>query len=96
MSSRTCSAERLVCVASVLSSSSRIRCEAPDVVGVRAGEYGRQFPERGAENLAAIDALAEQGVIRPYVCATFPLERAIEAMRMLQDRKVIGKVVICP
>ncbi len=66
------------------------------VVGVRAGEYGRQFPERGRENLAAIDALAEQGIIRPYVCATFPLERAVEAMAMLQERKVIGKVVICP
>ncbi len=66
------------------------------VVGVRAGEYGRQFPEKGRENLAAIDALAEQGVIRPYVCAAFPLDQAIEAMRMLQDRKVIGKVVITP
>ena len=43
-----------------------------------------------------IDALAEQGVIRPYVCAAFPLDQAIEAMRMLQDRKVIGKVVITP
>ena len=64
------------------------------VVGVRAGEYGRQFPERGAENLAAIDRLAVEGAIRPYVCATFPLEQAVEAMRMLQDRKVIGKVVV--
>lgn len=64
------------------------------IVGVRAGEYGRRFPERGAENLAAIDALAEAGVIRPYVCATFPLAQAVEAMRMLEERRVIGKVVV--
>ena len=66
------------------------------VVGVRAGEYGRQFPARGAENVAAIDALAASGRIRPHVFARFPLERAREALRMLEDRRVIGKVVIEP
>lgn len=64
------------------------------VVGVRAGEYGRKFPDRGRDNLDAIDALAEAGVIRPYVCQTFPLDQAVEAMAMLQTRKVIGKVVV--
>ncbi len=66
------------------------------VVGVRAGEYGRRFPDRGRDNLDAIDALAEAGAIRPYVCATFPLDQAVEAMQMLQTRKVIGKVVVTP
>jgi NADPH2:quinone reductase len=64
------------------------------VVGVRAGEYGRQFPEKGAENIRAIHAWASEGKLRPHVCATFPLEQAREAMRMLQDRRVIGKVVL--
>jgi NADPH2:quinone reductase len=64
------------------------------VVGVRAGEYGRQFPERGVENIRTIDAWASAGKIRPHVCASFPLERAHEAMAMLQTRKVIGKVVL--
>ena len=64
------------------------------LVGVRAGEYGRRDPQAGRENLAAIDKWAAEGKIRPYICAEFPLERAVDAMRMLQDRKVIGKVVI--
>jgi NADPH2:quinone reductase len=64
------------------------------VVGVRAGEYGRQFPAKGVENIRSIDAWAAEGKIRPHVCATFPLERALEAMAMLQNRKVIGKVVL--
>ena len=64
------------------------------VVGVRAGEYGRQFPEKGAENIRTIDTWAADGNIRPHVCATFPLERAHEAMRMLQERRVIGKAVL--
>jgi NADPH2:quinone reductase len=64
------------------------------VVGVRAGEYGRQFPPKGVENIRTIDAWAAEGKIRPHVCATFPLERALEAMAMLQSRKVIGKAVL--
>src|SRR3546814_16715716 len=43
------------------------------VVGVRACEYGRRFPERGAENVAAIDALAAAGRIRPHVHAALEL-----------------------
>jgi NADPH2:quinone reductase len=64
------------------------------VVGVRAGEYGRQFPERGAENIRTIDAWAAEGRIRPHVCAQIPLERAHDAMRLLQERRVIGKAIL--
>jgi NADPH2:quinone reductase len=64
------------------------------VVGVRAGEYGRQFPERGAENIRMIDGWAAAGRIRPHVCAQIPLERAHEALRLLQERRVIGKAVL--
>lgn len=64
------------------------------VVGVRAGEYGRTFPGRGRENRAAVDALAAEGKIRPHVHATLPLARAVDALRLLQARAVIGKVVL--
>lgn len=64
------------------------------VVGVRAGEYGRRDPEAGKKNIETIDKWAAEGKIDPYVCATFPLEKAVEAMRMLQERKAVGKVVV--
>jgi len=64
------------------------------IMGVRAGEYGRRFPEKGAENIAAIDRLAAEGRLRPYIGARFPLSQAVEAMRVLQERKAIGKVVV--
>jgi NADPH:quinone reductase-like Zn-dependent oxidoreductase len=66
------------------------------VVGVRAGEYGRKDPAKGAENIAAIDEMATKGTIRPYVHASFPLDKAAEAMCQLRDRQVIGKVVVTP
>ncbi|MDO9368373.1 MAG: NADPH:quinone oxidoreductase family protein [Sphingopyxis sp.] len=66
------------------------------VVGVRAGEYGRRFPERGMENIAAIDALAEQGKIRPHVHASLDLADWREGFAMLERREAVGKVVLKP
>ena len=66
------------------------------VVGVRAGEYGRQFPDRGRENVAQIWAWAREGKTRPFVHAALPLDRAIDGFRMLQNRKVTGKLIINP
>ncbi len=66
------------------------------ILGVRAGEYGRRFPQKGRENITAIRKLLEDGKVRPHIHARFPLARAVDAMRMLQDRTVIGKVVIEP
>lgn len=66
------------------------------VVGVRAGEYGRKFPEKGRENIAAIDRLLAEKKIRPHIGARFPLSQALDAMRMLEQRKIIGKAVIEP
>jgi NADPH2:quinone reductase len=66
------------------------------VMGVRAGEYGRQFPDRGAENLAAIWRMADAGQTRPRVHAELPLSRWREAFDLLASRQVIGKAVIRP
>ncbi len=64
------------------------------VIGVRAGEYGRQDPVRGKENIDEIHRLAEEGLISPHVSHALPLERAIDAMRLLEKREVIGKAVV--
>jgi NADPH2:quinone reductase len=66
------------------------------VVGVRAGEYGRKFPDKGRENAKAIWDLANEGKIRPRVDVELPLSEWREAFAMLADRKVVGKVVIRP
>lgn len=66
------------------------------VVGVRAGEYGRRFPARGAENVAAIDALAAEGKIRPHVHASLDLADWREGFAMIERREVVGKVVLKP
>ena len=64
------------------------------VIGVRAGEYGRRDPAAGREVADALYRMACDGGIDPYVCCGFPLEQAVEAMRLVQNRDVVGKAVI--
>lgn len=66
------------------------------VVGVRAGEYGRQFPERGRENVEQIWAWAREGKTRPYVHSSLPLDQALDGFRQLQNRQVVGKLIVTP
>jgi NADPH2:quinone reductase len=66
------------------------------VIGVRAGEYGRQFPELGRENQDAIWKLAEEGRVTPRVDQEFALADWRAAFDSLAERKVIGKTIIRP
>lgn len=82
------------CIASIDANMPLIK--GYSVIGVRAGEYGRRFPERGAEHIAAIDRLAAEGAITPHVHAELPLEQWREGFEMLAGRTVVGKVVLIP
>lgn len=64
------------------------------VVGVRAGEYGRRFPERRQRIVAKLLRLAEAGAIRPHVHAAFPIERWREAFALMERREAVGKIVL--
>ena len=64
------------------------------IVGVFWGEFTRREPQRF---LAAMDKLGRwfaEGRLRPHVSATFPLERAADALAMMAARNVKGKVVL--
>jgi NADPH:quinone reductase len=63
------------------------------IIGVRAGEYGRRFPDKGRENIEAIDALAAAG-IKPHIGARFDLSDGVEALCCLQSRTAIGRIAI--
>ncbi len=51
------------------------------VVGVRAGEYARRFPERGVAIRAAVAELASNGALTPQIDRVLPLSRWREAFR---------------
>ena len=66
------------------------------IAGVRAGEYARRFPERGARIAAAIDHLASAGKITPHVDRTLPLAHWREAFEAMQRGDIVGKLVLEP
>lgn len=64
------------------------------IVGVFWGEFSRREPARFAESMAQLNRWFKDGAIKPHVSQTFPLERAAEALTLMAERKVTGKVVL--
>ena len=64
------------------------------VVGVRAGEFGRRDPVLGKENIDIINSLANEDKVRPHICKVFVFKDSKEALDYLENRELIGKVVI--
>lgn len=65
-----------------------------DIQGVFWGAFTARDPKRNQEHLMEIMRWTVEGKIKPYISARFPLARAGEAIRMLADRKALGKVVV--
>ena len=51
-------------------------------------------PEVNLEIGAAITDLIERGFVRPIVGERFPLERAADALRVIDERRATGKIVL--
>ena len=66
------------------------------VVGVRAGEYARRFPERGKAIREAVATLAADGRLNPHIDRILPLSRWQEAYQAMARREIVGKVVLEP
>ena len=66
------------------------------IVGLRAGEYARRFPERGRAVHSAITALAEAGRITPAIDRILPLSQWREGFDAMASRALVGKVVFVP
>ena len=64
------------------------------VLGVRAGEAVRKNPALGVTRIKALTEWAEAGKIRPNISHRLPLQDYARAMRLLVDRKAIGRVAL--
>ena len=64
------------------------------IVGVFWGAFVRRDPEANRANFDRLFAWFDEGRLRPLVSRTLPLERAPEALRLLQRREVVGKIVL--
>lgn len=64
------------------------------IVGVFWGAHTLREPQNHAENMGDLFRLYSEGKVKPRISASYTLENAGEALQLLQDRKVLGKVVI--
>jgi alcohol dehydrogenase len=48
------------------------------------------------ENLEALMDMIQDGALKPVIDEVLPLERAMEGLRLIEERKVFGKVVVKP
>lgn len=66
------------------------------VTGVDWGGWAGKNPGLNDKMLAQVLELIGQGRLRPVEPTTYPLEKAAQALRDLEDRKVAGKIALHP
>jgi NADPH:quinone reductase-like Zn-dependent oxidoreductase len=65
-----------------------------DVCGVFWGAFAARDPRANAAHVEQLFRWWGEGKIEPKISATYPLERAGEAIVALRDRKAVGKLVV--
>ncbi|WP_197279998.1 NADPH:quinone oxidoreductase family protein [Rhodopseudomonas sp. AAP120] len=65
-----------------------------DVLGVNWRTFTLTQPELLAANKADLTGWYQQGALSAGITATFPLARGGEAIRLIADRRAVGKIVV--
>jgi NADPH2:quinone reductase len=64
------------------------------IVGVFWGDFARREPKAFAESIRQLGRWYAEGKLHPHVSQTFPLEKTVDALKLMAARQVKGKVVI--
>ena len=64
------------------------------IMGVFWGAFTMRDPAAHARNMDDLFRLYAEGRIRPQISAAYPLEKAAEALRQMEGRKAMGKIVV--
>jgi NADPH2:quinone reductase len=72
----------------------RLLLKNTEVVGAGWGAYAMGKPDLNREIGAAINRMVDEGFVSPSVGERFPLERAADALKALDERRATGKIVL--
>ena len=64
------------------------------IVGVFWGAFTRKEPDKNRRNNEELMQFFAQGKVKPHIHATYPLERAAQALNEVMNKRVSGKVVL--
>ncbi len=67
-----------------------------ELVGVFWGRHAKLNPEAFREQMARLVNWCAEGAIRPHIDLVLPLEKTAEALRMIESRRVKGKIIVKP
>ena len=67
-----------------------------DIVGVFWGQFAMREPAKNRAHAERVFAAIAEGKLAPHVDAMFPFDRAREALERMEQRKVLGKVLLVP
>lgn len=74
--------------------TNRLLLRNVSVVGAAWGAWLGGDPDLFAATVAALQPMIEAGQVAPPIGASFPLAAAADALRLIDDRRAIGKVVL--
>src|SRR3954471_1417781 len=77
-----------------LARSNLLLIKGASVLGVRAGEAARKNPALGVARIKALTEWVEAGKLKPNISHRLPLADYAKAMRLLMERKAIGRVAL--
>jgi NADPH2:quinone reductase len=74
--------------------ANRLLVRNRSALGCSLRYYRGYAPDKLRRSVEALMGWYAAGKLKPHVSHRLPLERAVEAIRLLTDRKALGKVVV--
>lgn len=68
--------------------------KSASITGVFWGNFFRNFPEENKENIQELLRMVSYGRLKPAVDEVFPLKNTAKALQKIEQRQVMGKVLI--
>jgi NADPH2:quinone reductase len=75
--------------------ANRLLLKGCSAVGVFWGAFAAHDPQANERNFEELMRMYGQGLLHPTIGATYALEDAARAIADLEDRKIVGKALIC-
>lgn len=76
--------------------ANRLLVKNRSALGCSLRYYRNQAPDKLRRSVEALLAWYREGRLKPLVSHRLPLERTVEAIKLLTDRKALGKIVVVP
>ncbi|HAO54793.1 MAG TPA: hypothetical protein DCR03_04235 [Gammaproteobacteria bacterium] len=77
-----------------LAKTNHLLVKDAQIIGFTIGGFKKHAPEKAKRNESTLMDWLESKRIHPYISHRFPLKETVDALRLITQRKVIGKVLV--